>query len=799
MAGISNLLSRHRIANLFQTLAYDPDHYLFYQADQSLAFGFHCQPLPGVDGQFEQRMNALLTSEWPDNTLLQFCLWASPDIERILRSSEWRTRVSAENREISGVIKQLHDFLREKTKSPLESGMGTVIRNIQLVVVAILPVASGQPRLEEIERAKSLRALMEQALVNLQVHPVPIDASSYLRLMDTLINWGGQSWRDFSTSPYDPFTPLRDQIADYDMNLSVDKEGITLGEKRVRILSAKRLPERMFSGEAIHYLGDHLSGTRGIPQNCVLTVNLYYPPQENTRFKLENKRLWMIRQASTPLVKYLPDIIEAKDELVELFERLNSGDLIVKAALGMILFTSKDQEDRHVTNARVYFREQGFQLVEDKFFCLPLFFHYLPFHASRQLVEVSTRYKTLSTGQAVPLLPVFSDWKGTGTPVMNFVSRSGQLMSVSLFDSDSNYNCTIAAQSGSGKSFLTNQMIVSYLAEGGRVWVIDVGRSYKNVCELLKGDFMEFGRESRVCLNPFDGQIHWEEDSDMLAALIEAMAAPREGLNDLQVAGLKRIMRDVFSEHGRQTTIDHIAQRLKAETDSRLKDVGEQLYPFTTQGEYGRFVNGQRNIRFEKDFIVLELEELKGRKHLQQIVLLLLIYAIQQEMYHGHRDRPKLVIIDEAWDLLTEGEVARFIEHGYRRFRKYGGSAVTITQGVDDFYRNPVGQAIVANSAHMFLLRQKEESIDRIKREGYLALSEYGYELIKSVHTIPGKYSEIFFKGPFGNGIGRLYVPDRLKLLYSTKPDEVEAIRNLREQGFGLMEAIDELIKRRKS
>ncbi|KJJ58604.1 hypothetical protein VC77_00660, partial [Vibrio cholerae] len=67
---------------------------------------------------------------------------------------------------------------------------------------------------------------------------------------------------------------------------------------------------------------------------------------------------------------------------------------------------------------------------------------------------------------------------------------------------------------------------------------------------------------------------------------------------------------------------------------------------------------------------VLELEELKGRKHLQQVVLLQLIYQIQQEMYLGERDRRKIVFIDEAWDLLTQGDVGKFIETGYRTISK---------------------------------------------------------------------------------------------------------------------------------
>ena len=183
-------------------------------------------------------------------------------------------------------------------------------------------------------------------------------------------------------------------------------------------------------------------------------------------------------------------------------------------------------------------------------------------------------------------------------------------------------------------------------------------------------------------------------------------------------------------------TVDDIAKALCAETDQRLTDVGEQLFPFTTQGEYGRFFNGQNNVRFTNDFTVLELEELKGRKHLQQVVLLQLIYQIQQEMYLGERDRPKIVIIDESWDLLGMGDAATFMEHGYRRFRKYGGAAVTITQSVNDLYRSPTGRAIVENSANMYLLGQKAEAIEALKAERRLPLSEGGYALLTTVHTL---------------------------------------------------------------
>nr|WP_245232606.1 ATP-binding protein [Thiorhodococcus minor] len=285
-------------------------------------------------------------------------------------------------------------------------------------------------------------------------------------------------------------------------------------------------------------------------------------------------------------------------------------------------------------------------------------------------------------------------------------------MNLSLFDSASNYNACIAAQSGAGKSFLTNELISTTLSVGGRCWVIDVGRSYEKLCEALDVQFLAFTREARICLNPFELVVHWDEEADMIAALVGAMIAPSGGLDDYARSGLKRVLKTLWDAEGRAMTVDGIAAALSAESDPRLQDLGTQLYPFTTQGEYGRLFNGPNSIAFSAPFVVLELEELKGRKHLQQAVLLQLIYQIQQAMYLGERDQAKLVILDEAWDLLSQGDVARFIETGYRRFRKYRGAAVTVTQSLNDLYAHPTGRAIAESSAHTFLLAQPAQAID---------------------------------------------------------------------------------------
>ncbi|OAI17088.1 type-IV secretion system protein TraC [Methylomonas koyamae] len=789
----------HTADTLFSTLAYDSDRHLFLLADRSIGFGFVCRPLTGADQSVSARVNVLLNQDWPTETLLQVSLWTSPDIEEALAVMQTR-RLKQQKPTYKAMTGASIDFLRQGTTKPPESISGARLRRSHVLVTVKLPLDNPRPSEAEIRRATELQLATQQSLSTIGLHPAILDADQYVRSLNTLLNWNADAgWKDRVVPECDPTQLIRDQLLDYDNALQADEKGIWLGSKRIKTLSAKRTPDHFYFGSAKSYLGDILSGTRGIRQNALISLTLHYPDAESTRTRQEGVRQFITNQVNTPIARFLPVLVQRKHHFDVLFEAYGDGDRPIRSYFGVLLFCDEAEQAAAVSNARVYFRELGFQLLEDKYFCLPFFLNCLPFGPERAAIADLKRYRTLATRHAIPLLPLFGDWAGTGTPTLNFVSRNGEHMAVSLFDTTGNYNLCIAAESGKGKSFLTNEIIVSYLTEGAQIWAIDVGRSYENLCEVLEGDFVKFTHGSGICMNPFEIVQNFEEEADMLAGLVSQMAAPTEKLTDFQTAGLKRILKQLWTDKAQAMAVDDIAKCLCAETDQRLKDVGEQLFPFTTKGEYGRYFNGRNNAKFASDFTVLELEELKGRKHLQQVVLLQLIYQIQQEMYLGERNRPKIVIIDEAWDLLTEGDVAKFMEHGYRRFRKYGGAAVTITQSVNDLYRNAAGRAIVENSANMYLLGQKAEVIEGMKQDRRLPLSDGGYELLKTVHTLPGAYSEIFFITEMGSGIGRLIVDPYKRILFSTKPEDVNALKQLRRKGLSLGDAIQQLIDSRQT
>lgn len=799
-----------RLSKLINGLAYDPNMHLFQLTGNRLGFAFVCQPLSGSSGDEGARLKAGLTVDWPEGTTIQFSLICTENING-LKTGFTRLRkayiergkfdVSPETLALLQKVTEARaEYFSERTLVPVDKISGVRVREQNLVISVTMPIANSTPTNTEATLAKDLADGLQTSLDSCGLAPVPLTNDSYKEIFTSILNQGeSASWREDPYIRAETDKPLNEQVLDFQRSVHVRPDHIRIGDDcMLKTMSIKKFPDLMWQGDASQYLADIMSQRGGIRGNCVITLTMFFPPQLETKDKLARNRQWAINQTQGPLATFVPKLVQKRHAYEVLFTDLDKGLPNIKAAMTLVVFgRNKEELTQASSNAKSHFSTQSFTFMEDKFVVLPVFINALPMCADPTSIQDMFRYKTLSLTQALPLLPIYGDWKGTGTPVAPFISRNGQPMSFHLFDSDTNYNGTIAAQSGSGKSFLTNYLISSYLSIGAKVWCIDVGLSYLKICEAYKGDFARFDQDSQICLNPFELIEDYSEEEDVLVGLLSAMAAPTVPLDDFQTAGLKKHLTKTWEEKGKTMVVDDIEQSLLLDVDRRINDIGHQLFAFTSKGQYGRFFNGKNNLNFRNPFTVLELEELKGRTHLQQVVLLQLIYQIQQDMYLGDRDRPKIVIIDEAWSLLSQGNVGEFIEHGYRRFRKYGGSAIVITQGVNDLYQNKVGQAIAENSAFTLLLGQKAEAIDAIQENKRLPLGEGGYRILKTVKTYKGHYSEIFMLTPRGVGIARLTVDEYAKLLYSTAPEDVQAIKDYTSSGVPQHEAILRVLKDR--
>jgi conjugal transfer ATP-binding protein TraC len=238
------------------------------------------------------------------------------------------------------------------------------------------------------------------------------------------------------------------------------------------------------------------------------------------------------------------------------------------------------------------------------------------------------------------------------------------------------------------------------------------------------------------------------------------------------------------------------AEERRAICDPRIADLGRSLMPYTADGSYGRWFTGPANVNFDSNFILLEMDHLSSKPELRAVVLMLLMYLIAQNIYMGRRDLPKLCLLDEAWDLMRTGATSKFIEGLYRKVAKHGGAVVTATQGVDDYYGSETAEAALRNADWMFLLQQKEESIEQIAKSGKLILDESMKRELRSVRRVGNQYSEIFIKATdYPPTVGRLFADPYSRLLSSTSPSEVQALDDLQAQGMSVDEAIQHMLK----
>ncbi len=789
--------------------AYDEQSKLFLCDDSTLGFAFECVPLAGGDQHTKERIEQLVAGDYPPGTIMQFFLYRSPDIEPQLNALA-RIRQDHMDGPLAGVVKQRIDFLRAHTKKNIHgrsfSGGDYDCGRIQesrLIVSIKIPFEGKEPKESDVVLTKTWETKTESALSSVGLWPYALSASRYIRLMQSIINWSpNATWRSMPVmGEWEEDKTISAQIFDPTTDLVIaDKSTLQLGEHCfVKVMSAKRIPDAFFFTEAMKYVGNTMGGNDKLTINYAVCCNVFFPVTQSEKSKLETKRTWTVNQAVGPMLKFVPVLADKKHSFDILSESFQKGAKPIRMTFSVLLFSdSRKAVERAAVSAQSYWDTMHFHLMEDYFITAPMFQNCLPLCAEKEAVFHLDRYKTMTTRELPVLLPVFGEWKGTGTFHVALISRNGQLMSLSLHDSDTNKNAVIAAESGSGKSFLLNEIIVSYLSEGAQVWVIDAGKSYKKLNEQLDGDFLQFDEASKICLNPFELIDDWKEDEDTISALIAAMASEKEKLSDFQMAGLKQILKRLWETKGQAMTVDDIAAECLGHTEQRMHDIGQQLFSFTSKGGYGQYFHGHNTMRFENPFTVLELDELQGRTHLRQVVLMQLIFQIQREMYLGERNRKKIMIIDEAWDLIKSGPVSVFIEHGFRKFRKYGGSAIIATQSLNDLYENPVGRAIAENANMMLLLGQKPETIASIRDSGRLVLSEAGFNLLSTVASVGGVYSEIFVKsGHIGVGVGRLIVSNFEKMLFSTAPEDVNAIENYTNRGLNVTDAINHVLRDR--
>lgn len=840
---LAKYMERHieatpRLHQLLPYESFDPQSQLFYNPG-STGFVLLANPIVGSSLDDQQqlasffRQNAHLT----EGTSLQFLLFASPCVGQPL--DYWRDARMEAAREVPIFQKWAERRCALLKDRAFEDREGNLVRDFRLLISYAVPGhktdAVEQGRIMMFR--KELRAVLE----SLGVYSTFLDAQTLIAELGSLLNM--EAGVEDSLYPYQGQWQETDSISrnllDSARTFQVQENQVLMNDGKTvcRSYVPKSWPKRWSLGFMDRMIGDVLERAHSVGCPYLVHYGLSVATnQSRARMKAYSRRETLENSLRGNLSKFMPDLKEQYAESGEVAAELQAGGQVIVSSLSYTLFSSPDQIQEHEQQLRRIWGKGGWTFQPARFDHLTAFLAALPmswalgvkkgvfkdkpFGMGTDLLKLS-KAKITVTKEAQNLLPLLAEWKGQAAPGMPLTGRRGQLFFWNPFDRsllpniknaqvDHNYNVCVAGQSGSGKSVFLNELMATVMGVGGKAVVLDLGRSFKKTCQILGGRHIEFDVRYPISLNPFtyiptgNSEEEIETRSDMLALcgpIFQVMAAPKQGTTDLENSFIDQGIRHSWETYGINGNVDTVREFLLKHGNPIAKDLGEKLSAFSSKGTFGHFFNDPANSNLKEDLIVIETDNLRSHPNLMAVVVQMLIMQVNQEMAKGSRIRPFLIIIDEAWKLLGGKDTAAFISEASRIARKYKGGIVCATQHLTDYFKPEAPGATEAFNCSSWkcILKQEGDVITALKGHPQLqafADDEYKEALLRSIHSNPPNYSEVALFGPGIHGIvGRLRLDPFSRLLYSTNPQEYQAIESLINQGMGIEGAITEVMR----
>ncbi|MDR1235385.1 MAG: type IV secretion system protein TraC [Holosporaceae bacterium] len=779
---------------------YDTESELFI-SEKHLGFILETAPLVGNSEIMQKELSNIFTQILPEESSIQTMIYADKNIGGILQQY-------VETRDNSSEVIQALAVRRAKYLSRLaiKSHLTPYVLRDFKCYMSVCVNLDNHVNLA-IQKVAEIKKQIVATLTVVGVSNKIVNAEDLLRFLDGIFN-ADFSNTDTSKKKWNRFDPIRNQIISHDTDIVVEDNLLKFrnGQTELKTFSVVNYPPEWTLSQMSELIGDMFRDTRQFPFPFIMHYGVHIHKQSNDVAKIAMKAGMTEKQMYSPIGKYVPNIEREHAELQYAQNCLNKGERLVKTQFNILLFSPKGEMSSAEQTLKTMFSSMLFRVESNLGTQLHSLLTTLPLAWHRDTILALEEFKKLRTTISVEsanLVPQQAEWKGTRTPAMLLGGRKGQVIQFCPFDNTAgNYNVTVVGRSGAGKSVFMQELMASTIGLGGRVFVLDVGRSFEKTCYMLGGQFIEFSRNINICLNPFssldvDNQEAVEDTLAMLKSVIQMMAAPIRGVNDKEAALLEQATNEAFKKNGSKTTITDIADFLLSPDDAQAKDLGQMLYPYTASGVYGKYFNGESNVNLDNNLIVIELEELKEKKDLQSVVVQMMVINITNKMFLGDRKTPFNIVFDEAWDMLRAKQSEVFIETLARRLRKYRGSLVVGTQSVNDFYSCAGAQAAWDNSDWNCFLSQKEESVAQLKNSKRILLDEQKEKIITSVRTEQGKYAEVLINGADGYAVGKLLLDPFSGLLFSTKAEDYAAVQEFRKQGYEITEAVEQILQER--
>ena len=808
-ASTSLKLADHRypsfVENLLPYQYFDEETKLFFNAF-NVGLIYRVIPLTSANEQIAEQLDLILRTKVSHEFTLQVILVKHNQVgHQIDAFARQFSNKDFDNLNVLG--ENLHAFYSDAAKNGFQTNTSIKPRLTHTECFIVVDKVKKGSEAELKAVFGQFQVSFEASLTAAKIGFKPCDAIDFLNLLRFFLNNCPDTIRPAPVI-YDKSALLKHQILSRDFDLNVGRDGILIqGENAegrafksiASVLTIDRLPDRFHLWENINNTNNIFHPEQSIPCNHIISVVYKVDEALKAQGRANRKTRDLDKKSKSDyalLVAGTEDQARAwrsfRDDLST--QKTRS----VKMLYNVILFSRPTEVARDIEATKSVFQYNGIKLALCARLQWPHFLASMPFLFTANLDKdfaLPTMMWPISSWNATQYLPLLADWSGVGYGVLLPTMRE-QFACIDPFSGvfGTNYNIAVTGTAGGGKSFFIQMLMLNVLFNGGDIFIIDVGGSYRKLCESLGGIYLEY---SNLAMNPFTHVNDILREVDDIISLFELLTCPRDGATDDDRGTLREAILQAYSLHSNNALIDDVQNALNHlyESDRRTyptaRILSKNLQPYCKDSEHGRAFNARSELSPSARIIVVDLKEIEDNQSIRTPVLLSVISQFQRRMFNSDRNMQKMCIIDEAWSFFTGDAIAaNFITKGFRTGRKHKASFVTITQGIDDYYEFSEARAAWENSAMKLIFLQEHASLLEHQKK-HETFSEYEISLLNAFPKArQAGFSQVLLRANGISSVHRLFVDPFTLVMLSSDGDDYQAVINYVKQGLAFQDAV---------
>jgi conjugation system TraG family ATPase len=548
-----------------------------------------------------------------------------------------------------------------------------------------------------------------------------------------------------------------------------DKDGMRIGRQHCQMYTlAEAVDLPALCGSRINYdkystdktkFSIGFAGSLGLLLPCNHIYNQYIVVDDaaKTIQKLERKRLRL-----QSLSAYSRENLISRDATNEfLNEAISEQRLPVKAHFNVLTWTEDKEELKNIRNQVTTAMSRIDAVAKLETAGAPqLFWAGIPGNASD--LPYNECFDTFAE-QASCFINIESNYRSDPAESgIRFCDRlSARPVYIDLFDLPrkrsitSNMGVLCCGSSGGGKSMTLNHILNTLYIQGAHCVIVDIGGSYKGLCELVQGYYFTYTESDPIRFNPFylpKGQILDTEKKESLKALLVSLwKQENDSFNRSEYVALSNALAGFYAfiknDHTIFPCFNSFYEYLQTDFKEVLKehkvkdthfDVDNFLYvlrPYYKGNEFDYLLNATENLNLlEQPFIVVELDNIKNNPILFPVVTLIIMEMFISKMRKLAGVR-KVLAIDEAWAAIAKSGMAEFLKYAFKTIRKFNGVPIVITQELDDLISSPIIKDAIINNADIKIMMDMRKFLHKFdKLQAALGLSEKAKTQLLSVN-----------------------------------------------------------------